>query len=89
MREAPCLSTTIDGGLPAVRAVLSSCPHGNGRLGDGTIQGDEIVCPLHRWRFDLTTGRARRDPRLPSAVVPVIVDAAGAIRLRAAPGSTP
>lgn len=34
------------------------CPHRNGDLeAFGEIDGDELVCTLHGWRFDLATGR--------------------------------
>jgi nitrite reductase (NADH) small subunit len=38
-------------------ALLGRCPHANGSLGLGWIEEGEAVCPLHRWRFKLTTGR--------------------------------
>lgn len=57
-----------------VYGIQTACPHGGGRLGDGVVVGDQVVCPLHRWRFDLNTGRTKRDSRLPSVVVPVEVD---------------
>ena len=38
--------------------VLSGrCPHANGPMGKGWIEEGEAVCPLHRWRFKLATGR--------------------------------
>ncbi len=33
------------------------CPHAGGSLGVGWVEGDELVCPLHRWRFRLRDGR--------------------------------
>jgi nitrite reductase/ring-hydroxylating ferredoxin subunit len=38
-------------------ALLGRCPHANGPLGHGWIEEGEAVCPLHHWRFSLTTGR--------------------------------
>jgi nitrite reductase/ring-hydroxylating ferredoxin subunit len=38
-------------------ALLGRCPHANGALGLGWVEEGEAVCPLHRWRFKLTTGR--------------------------------
>jgi nitrite reductase/ring-hydroxylating ferredoxin subunit len=38
-------------------ALLGRCPHANGPLGRGWIEEGEAVCPLHRWRFKLATGR--------------------------------
>jgi nitrite reductase/ring-hydroxylating ferredoxin subunit len=38
-------------------ALLGRCPHANGPLGLGWIEEGEAVCPLHRWRFRLDSGR--------------------------------
>src|SRR4051794_31807136 len=38
-------------------ALLGRCPHANGPMGLGWIEDGEAVCPLHRWRFKLATGR--------------------------------
>lgn len=38
-------------------ATQASCPHQKGPLADGTIGGTRLVCPLHGFKFDLTTGR--------------------------------
>ena len=32
------------------------CPHAFGDLSKGTIDGDNIYCPLHNWCFSLTDG---------------------------------
>jgi UDP-MurNAc hydroxylase len=38
--------------------VQRRCPHRNADLAAfGLIDGDELVCTLHGWRFDLATGR--------------------------------
>lgn len=34
------------------------CTHEAGPLGEGTIQGDELVCPWHEGRYKITTGEA-------------------------------
>jgi nitrite reductase (NADH) small subunit len=44
-----------DGGR--FHALLDRCPHANGPMGRGWIEHGEAVCPLHRWRFKLSTGR--------------------------------
>jgi nitrite reductase/ring-hydroxylating ferredoxin subunit len=38
-------------------AVLNDCPHNGGPLGKGELQGRELVCPWHGWRWDVTSGR--------------------------------
>jgi nitrite reductase (NADH) small subunit len=46
---------TRDGRLFATQA---ACPHRQGPLADGMLGGDLLVCPLHGFKFDLTTGRS-------------------------------
>src|SRR3954462_15969898 len=48
-----------DGGQ--FHALLGRCPHANGPMGRGWIEEGEAVCPLHRWRFKLATGRCTTD----------------------------
>jgi nitrite reductase (NADH) small subunit len=38
-------------------AVNGKCPHRGGRLTEGEIAGELIVCPLHHFKFNLKTGR--------------------------------
>src|SRR5690349_13038116 len=40
----------------AVYATQAACPHRSGPLADGLLGGSILVCPLHGWKFDLTTG---------------------------------
>jgi nitrite reductase (NADH) small subunit len=42
-----------DGSLRALSAV---CPHREGPIADGTIDGQVVICPLHQHAFDLATG---------------------------------
>jgi phenylpropionate dioxygenase-like ring-hydroxylating dioxygenase large terminal subunit len=55
------------GGL---KAAYDECPHRGGRLSQGWVDGDMLVCPYHGWRFD-GTGRCALipalDPRTPIA----------------------
>lgn len=39
-----------------IRAVWGVCPHANGPLGQGTLEGSMLVCPWHLWAFDCTNG---------------------------------
>ena len=41
-----------------VRAIAGRCPHAGGPLADGIVAGGKVSCPLHAWKFDLTTGEA-------------------------------
>jgi len=41
-------------------AVNEKCPHNGASLSNGYCSDDmAIVCPVHRYRFDLKTGRAK------------------------------
>lgn len=39
-------------------AIADVCSHDDGPLGDGDLEGHEIVCPRHGARFDIRTGKA-------------------------------
>ena len=44
-----------------VYGVDGLCPHRNGPLADGMLAGDQIVCPMHSFRFDSKTGECDQD----------------------------
>jgi len=39
-------------------AIADLCSHDNGPLGDGDVDGNEIVCPRHGARFTISNGSA-------------------------------
>lgn len=41
-----------------VFAIGDVCTHDEGPLGDGDLDGHQIICPRHGARFDLKTGKA-------------------------------
>ncbi len=47
-----------------VRALGNACPHKGGPLGLGEVRLGAIVCPWHRFRFDLSTGQSPTNPSL-------------------------
>lgn len=51
----------------------ASCPHEDGPLADGWLEGDVVVCPWHGFDFDLTTGRCGVDAELSVPVYAVRV----------------
>lgn len=54
-------------------AIENRCPHRDAPLEDGAIIGNEIICPLHAARFELTTGRYLNEPATANiAVYPLI-----------------
>jgi 3-phenylpropionate/trans-cinnamate dioxygenase ferredoxin subunit len=40
------------------------CTHDNGPVGEGEIEGNEIICPRHGARFDIRTGKATGLPAI-------------------------
>lgn len=38
--------------------VLDRCPHDGGKLSDGFLEGDRLVCARHGWEFDLAAAAA-------------------------------
>jgi nitrite reductase/ring-hydroxylating ferredoxin subunit len=49
------------------------CPHAGGPLGDGNLDGDQIVCPWHAWAFDCRTGVNDFNPNIQLKSYPVTV----------------
>ena len=54
------LAVFNDGGR--FHALLGRCPHAGGSMGLGWVEDGEAVCPLHRWRFKLSSGRCTTTP---------------------------
>lgn len=53
--EKICVAHTTDGFF----AVQDKCPHNGASLNHGyCTEQNEIVCPIHRYKFDLKTGKA-------------------------------
>jgi 3-phenylpropionate/trans-cinnamate dioxygenase ferredoxin subunit len=57
--EKPIVIFNIAGQLFAIGDV---CTHDDGPLGDGTLEGHNIVCPRHGAEFDVRTGQAVQMP---------------------------
>jgi nitrite reductase (NADH) small subunit len=55
MGEKLAIFRTREGSVLAVQA---ECPHRGGPLADGLVGGTTLVCPLHGWKFDLSSGAA-------------------------------
>ena len=49
-----CLAN-VSGELSALDNV---CPHRQGPLGQGWVEGEAVVCPWHSWAFNAKTGVA-------------------------------
>tara|TARA_B100000029_G_scaffold451870_1_gene476731 strand:+ start:92 stop:397 length:306 start_codon:yes stop_codon:yes gene_type:complete len=37
-------------------AISDACIHAGASLGEGRLEGEMVVCPLHGWRFNVKTG---------------------------------
>lgn len=55
-KEGRALAVVRVGGV--VYAIDNACPHRNGELGRGDLQGWHLYCPLHAWSFDVRDGKA-------------------------------
>jgi 3-phenylpropionate/trans-cinnamate dioxygenase ferredoxin subunit len=56
-------------------AIADLCTHDDGPLGDGDLEGHNIVCPRHGAEFDIRTGQAVQMPAvidIPSYPVKVL-----------------
>jgi nitrite reductase (NADH) small subunit len=63
----------FNGGGGRFHATSPVCPHEDGPLAEGWLEGDVVVCPWHGFDFELNTGRCRVDEGLSIAVYPVRV----------------
>jgi 3-phenylpropionate/trans-cinnamate dioxygenase ferredoxin subunit len=50
-----------------IYAVANVCTHDDGPLGEGYLAGDEIECPRHGARFNVSSGQVKSLP----AIVPI------------------
>lgn len=58
-------------------ACTNACPHADGPLGEGTLEGSTLTCPYHGWQFDLHDGTCSTNAavKLPLYDVQVVGDA--------------
>jgi nitrite reductase (NADH) small subunit len=52
-------------------ALDNVCPHRGGPLAEGVIEHGKIVCPWHRWEFDLATGQATQSAAVKAMTYPL------------------
>ena len=57
-----------------ITAMDNVCLHRGGPLGQGTIEGDKLVCPWHGWQWDPKTGEAVHDPTAKVTVYPLKIE---------------
>jgi len=54
---AGCLIAIFRERSGALFATQARCPHRDGHLADGIIGAGRVICPLHAFKFELSTGR--------------------------------
>ncbi len=67
------IAVTCSGGI--FGAVHNACNHVGGPLGEGTLDGDYLVCPWHQWKFHRVTGLGEpgfEDDKVPAFPVRVV-----------------
>lgn len=55
-------------------ATSPTCPHEDGPLAEGWLEGDAVICPWHGYDFELATGACRVAPGLKVSVYSVRVN---------------
>ncbi|MGF6154545.1 Rieske (2Fe-2S) protein [Pseudomonas fluorescens] len=43
-------------------AIHNTCPHEDGSLGDGILCDNVVICPVHAYEFDVTSGECLTEP---------------------------
>ena len=75
-REVACegrvLCVANSGGV--ISAMDNVCPHRGGPLGRGIVEDCKLVCPVHAWAFDVTTGEAMHTAKAKVEVYEVKVE---------------
>jgi 3-phenylpropionate/trans-cinnamate dioxygenase ferredoxin subunit len=61
LEEKEVLIANVDG---TYYAIANRCTHKNGDLSKGSLDGNIVTCPLHGSKFDVTTGKAVKGPKI-------------------------
>jgi len=59
INELPIVIFSLNGEFFATGDI---CSHDRGPIGEGQIEGYEVICPRHGARFDIRTGKVKRFP---------------------------
>jgi nitrite reductase (NADH) small subunit len=57
-----------------VIATNGQCPHAQGPLHEGEVEGTILTCPWHGWSFDLESGACQEDDSIILELYPVRID---------------
>lgn len=60
--EGTRIALFLNDGVPV--ATAARCPHAQGPLHEGEVDGGILTCPWHGWTFDLGNGVCEDDPSL-------------------------
>lgn len=55
-------------------AITNTCPHAEGPLGDGALEGSVVTCPYHGWKFDVKSGACLTNPGVTIKTYPVAIE---------------
>jgi len=61
----------VEGAISVLNGV---CPHEEGPLGEGSIEGGRVVCPWHSYSYDPKTGASTEDPDLKAQVYESVIE---------------
>ncbi|MCB9778978.1 MAG: Rieske 2Fe-2S domain-containing protein [Alphaproteobacteria bacterium] len=63
-------------------ATTNTCPHADGPLGEGSLDGRILTCPYHGWAFDVADGACKTNPDVKIETYDVqVVDTAVCVRI--------
>ena len=57
-----------------ISAMDNICLHRGGPIGQGTIEGNKVVCPWHGWQWDPVTGEASHNANAKVKVYPLKIE---------------
>ena len=70
--DTPYAVCNVGGKITALSGI---CPHRGGPLGQGAINGSNVVCPWHAWEWNCVTGENDMDPSVKVATCEVKIEA--------------
>jgi nitrite reductase/ring-hydroxylating ferredoxin subunit len=73
VEAGPFIVAVFNGGGGRFHAMSAICPHEDGPLADGWLEGDTVVCPWHGFDFDVATGACHVAEDLSIGVYPTRV----------------
>jgi nitrite reductase (NADH) small subunit len=85
LAEAPPVGRVMEAEVNGVQVCVANvngelcaldniCPHRQGPLGQGWLEGEAVVCPWHSWSFQVKTGIAEYPEHAKVDVFPLRVE---------------